>query len=259
MNRICLIILFFILTACGGNPDKTSSSEIPETGDRIVIRWHEDGGMLNESVSIYISKDSSYWFNHYNDVDQKIYLPISSAEVDSLVASFRRNGFDLISEIEEEEVYDRGGTSVDLSIDAQYWSKANSGMTFIRDQDYEAYAAVEWNILELVSNKLNEMAVHVEIFTGESLKDINHLLEVDMANAIIYAQDTSETNFPDKIEADLYPGTNEIQIYLMYRDSLNQYGGNIVYRSDFFFEEISDSNRIFRLELVEERIRLMRD
>ncbi|MBK9193132.1 MAG: hypothetical protein IPM77_17440 [Crocinitomicaceae bacterium] len=153
---VCAILFCtVILTACSGGIDYiTEQTVLPENPKSVVIQWDEGGGMLPEGQDIYISKDSSFYSLWQNQRDQKMYFNTSEQELKSLYQVFVEHDFSNIRMIEEQEVYDRGGTSIRLIADGKYYDKNNSGMTFLHENDVDAYFEVETAIYDFAMKKL---------------------------------------------------------------------------------------------------------
>lgn len=211
--------------------------------------------MLPEGENVYISKDSSYWEEWTYESEKKTYLSISPSEVADLYNVFRENHFDLIGVNEEQEVYDRGGTSVDITVDGKYFDKSSSGMSFIAEQDWDEYANVESAILKLVHEKLDEKRQFTRIVLSDSLLNSGYLIQLSVEQKLVYDSKVDSLRNSD-IEMRLLPGENLFEIYLMYRDSLNQYGSNAIFYNENYVGDIDVGRNRVKFDFVDGELRI---
>lgn len=244
--------IFILFVACAGSSILSTESNLPDQPEKIVIRWRQDGGMLPESENIHISVDSCQYVLWRNRCELKVDFTASQAEIMELYAVFKLNQFDKIKVIEEQEVYDRGGTSVDISLDNKYINKSNSGMSFIHEKDWQAYAAVEKAIFDFTFSRIESKKINTRIELSKKLVESKDIIELNVNGNYIY--NSSKDNVSDNFETLLYPGDNEFEINLFYKDSLNQYGGNAFFQSDRIVTKISDTTNSIRIDLVDGKV-----
>lgn len=249
----CFSILFIatLLFTCSNENGGGlfSSSKLPEKPEKINIEWHDDGGMLPESETIYLSEDSSYWAFWRYDYEQKIYFDVTKDELTNLYAVFVENEFDQIRLIEEQEVYDRGGTTIRLTCDGNYFDKNNSGMTFIHESDVKNYVAVENAIYDFAKTKIEPAKTPFTITFSDELLNSGEVLSFNMNGRFLISNE--EHQFPRRIDTTLYSTYNDFELMVYDGDSLNSYGTNQFLYSVRCVKAVSDTSNL--IEFVWEK------
>jgi len=244
--------LFFMIAACSSffeNDNSEKNKPLPQTAKKIVIRWHSDGGMLPESENIYISTDSSYWSMWRYDYEQKIYFNTSQNEIDKLYTVFLQNKFDKIRVIDETEVYDRGGTSLDITADNIYVQVSNSGMSFIAEKSWINYSNIEREVCDFTFQKIESTKIPVVINFSKKLRLANYIFNVSINGETHF--NTKSDSFPNKLNLLLFPGDNKIEFYRYHSDSLNSYGTNLIIDSKQFIHPFSEENNTLNFDFNE--------
>lgn len=247
----CLAVSLLIF-ACSGESGGSilSGSALPENPDKISIQWSDGGGMLPEGENIYISEDSSYWSLWRLDYEQKIYFTTSSEEINQLYEVFLENDFDKIKLIEEQEVYDRGGTSIWLNADGKSFNKNNSGMTFVHENSWEEYDAVSKAIYSFAKQKTESNKIPVKVKLSDSLLKSNYLIYINVNNWTIYNSDR-DSALTEK-DTMLYAAPNGFDVMLYRKDSLDHYGNEAFLKSFQFIKTFSKSDNVVEFGITTE-------
>lgn len=243
------LFLGTLVFACSGgnNGFLSGSSKLPENPEKIVIEWSEGGGMLPEGENIYLSPDSSYWNRWRRDYDQRVYFESSPDELNELYEVFKQNKFDRIKLIEEREVYDRGGTNINLQADKEFFSKNNSGLTFIDDNWYEEYNAVSEAIYSFAMRKTENSKIPLRIEFDPSLITPSRQVAISLNGYMIF--DSEKNQNLTVLDTLVYPAENEFEVNLFNKDSLNYYGSP-AYLSGFrSIEAITAETKTIKLSL----------
>lgn len=243
---------FLFLFSCSGEGGNSifSSSDLPENPEKIVIEWNEGGGMLPEGQNIYISLDSSYYYNWHDQTKQKLYFNTSEEELNEIYQVCIDNDFDGIRLNEEEAVCDRGGTSIRLIIDGKYYDKNSSGGTFIHESDIEEYAAVENKIYGFAMSKIEDMKIKTTIKVSPELTS-NYLVYINVNGRTVFNSDTDDSLL---LQSDtlLYEAVNGFDLQLYDKDSLDNYGYAAFLKSYYFSKVISDTSNVVEFGITKE-------
>lgn len=241
-----------LLFACSGEGGGGifNVSKLPENPEKLTIEWSDGGGMLPEGENIYISKDSSYWSMWRLDYEQKIYFTTSSEEMDQLYQAFLDNDFDKINLIEEQEVYDRGGTSIRLIADGKYFDKNNSGMTFVHENSWDEYNAVSNAIYSFAKKKTEWSKIPVKVKLSNSLLNSNYLIYINVNDRTIYNSDRDSA--PAEKDTMLYAAPNGFDVMLYRKDSIDSYGNETFLKSFQFIKTFSAEDNVVEFGITKE-------
>lgn len=221
MNKIIILFFFstsFAILSCSNlssNPGNGSSDEMIKDPKKIVVTWNKNGGMLPERTQIYISNDSCSYFTSKQGVDQLLEYRIPELDLKTLYNVFYTNKFNEI-ETFHEEIYDRGGSSISLSADTQSFSVSNSGMTLIKENNKEQYAAVEKAILNFNKTQISKQSKTVIIDLDSSIANYSNYVVLYVNGAVEYSEEQNGEYFT--LELDLLPMNNKFEIYLLKKD-----------------------------------------
>jgi len=104
---IALSFLFYSCALKAGDKNKIPVGDFPDISPSdLEITYSENGGMLNISERLFISKDSCFYEkNKYGNI-ARVDFNLSDSSLDSVYDAIRENKFDEI-EIYSEKVYDR--------------------------------------------------------------------------------------------------------------------------------------------------------
>lgn len=237
MKRIILGLAFIVLlmSAC-----KVLSTNLPEKPKQIQISWNVDGGMLMRNESIFISNDSCTYNLEVERRKQFIIFQLSPIILDSLYQIFYDNSFDKI-ETYKEEIYDRGGTSINMSVDGESYSVSNSGMSLIKENYKENYSRIEYAVKTIAFDEISKQKKLIDIKLDTSITNSEH-------NVILYVN--GETYYQEKkdgeyliLDLSLFSMNNLFEIYFMQNDG-NQSFETVVERFDVVLEDLSSKSEI---------------
>lgn len=252
-NLLILFVIPVLIFACSGEGSSTlfGGPDLPANPEKIIIEWSEGGGMLPEGENIYLSTDSSYYYMWKDQTQQKLYFNTSEQELKEIYQVCLDNDFDKIRLIKEQEVYDRGGTSIRLILDGKYFDKNNSGMTFLHDGDVDNYYAVENKIYSFAISKIENQKTKTTLKIGQKLLAENYLVYININGSNVYASDTDDS-LKKVVDTMLYTAPNEFVMNLFDRDSLNSYGSPAFFKSVWLTKTISDTSNTVVFDLDKE-------
>lgn len=255
IHNFITLPLFLVLTACPQNPNNeengSSNSKLPDSPKEFELTMSDGGGMTPEWEEVYISRDSAYWsFDRYKH-ETKIKWKLSDKEFDQFYDDLKAEKFDQIKSNCEGEVYDRGGISIRIIIDGEYYDIDNSGNCFIKEKYAENYSNVVGLINKQIADHVNAQLIEVPLVVGDELLNSGYdvYVDVNQSSGSFHAHpDTTEMNFM------MYPGFNQFVIRMNYRDSTNYYGSPAQFAYEQLFEEIDSSTQNVTINWVDEKI-----
>lgn len=261
------LVLLILGTGCGGdaaNGDDNffdfGNSKLPETPEKFSILYSEDAGMLPEGVKISINPDSCVWDLWNGNFDKRLTFNLSESELDQIYQVFLENEFDLI-EVVEEEVYDRGGSSLSITVDGTYYGVSNAGGSFIKEAYIDRYFACVDAVLTRTYEKINAQKVHVRIEVSEALMFSDYFLNINFEDGILFSalEDSLNheliENLTQGYEVELYPGNTYFGLELLYKDSNNIYNYPAIYRRIEIVDTIYKGHPTYFFDLVNNEIK----
>lgn len=129
---LCLVLMLFF--SCSKLPEKRPAN--------FSVRLMSNGGMMPVGSHIFISADSCLVKTGYQQVENVQTFSLPDTVLDALYATIYQNRFDCISTY-TEQVYDRGGTTLEVQADLINKSVSNSGMNFVKKRWEVNFAKVE--------------------------------------------------------------------------------------------------------------------
>lgn len=236
MKKVFLVLLITVaVSAC-----KVLSTNLPEKPKQFNISWRVDGGMLDRSESIYISNDSCAYQLRVEGREQFVNFTLSNKILDSLYQVFYDNSFDKI-ETYEEEVFDRGGTSIYMNADGDSYSVSNSGMTYIKSEFSANYAKIEGAVKTITFDEISKQKRLMDIKLDSSITNskFNVVLYV---NGNSYYQEKKDGEYLT-LDLSLFTMNNIFEIYFMKNDG-NQNYETVDQRFDVVLEQLPVKNEI---------------
>lgn len=140
-KQFCWLILL-LLVGCGRNPGTLPSDFAVQVGI--------DGGMLPYSRNVSLQVGAGEDVTFMNGVRLAVQFQPSATDLETVYRAVIANRFDRIR-VDEEEVYDRGGTSVGVNLDGEFIGVHDSGMSFVRERWQDEYQAVYAAAFQLVT------------------------------------------------------------------------------------------------------------
>jgi hypothetical protein len=255
MNRLTFIVVFFLIGYCSscsnggsitGGTDNDSS--LPKNPSKLTVNWSEGGGMLNRSEHIYISFDSAAWvFDRYNNETVISWKPEKKV-IDDLYEVFRSNKIDKIKSTSEGQVFDRGGISINIEIDEKSYEIDNSGSNFIMDKWRSNYVAVNKAITDYAMKEVENQKISIEISLLDGIYKSGYYINLDINEERVINYETDTTSSTVSVKA--YPGINQFNFQLLYKDSTNYYGSSVMFKSDMLFEEIYEDGITIKFDMI---------
>ncbi|MCC7453876.1 MAG: hypothetical protein IT222_06905 [Crocinitomix sp.] len=108
------------------------------------VDFHDGGGMYPESENIKISLDTAVYEHYLHGSTTTNSWKPALADLQGLHQTFLTNSYDKItSDISEGEVYDRGGTTIVITIDDKRIRLSDSGRHFVKPEWKVAFGNIE--------------------------------------------------------------------------------------------------------------------
>lgn len=252
MKNGILLFLFIstLVFACSGEGGSGlfNASGLPKDPEKLVIEWYEGGGMWPESKNIYLSTDSAYWSRWYRDYTQKIYFDVTRDEILSLYQVFIDNDYNSIRQIEEKEVYDRGGTSIRVIADGKYYDKDNSGLTFLHKSDVDEYRTIETAIQDFAARKIASKQMSAQVKFTPALLNSGYTFSLTVNG--LFAFSSNKTPLTNGLyETSVYSGLNDFDLAVFNPDSLD-YSGNPSYVMSYrLVKDLNNTNNSITFDL----------
>lgn len=252
-----LPFLVVLLTACPDSTDDgvNGSGDFPADPVGFTISTYEGGGMLPISFNSYISEDSAFWgYDRYNNETVIRWVP-GEDEFKELYQTVIDNKVDKIKSDCEGEVYDRGGLSIEITIDGKSYQLDHSGNCFVQDKWKSNYGAIVSAIDKHTKSAIDEQMIALPLVATDNLMNCGYDIKVSTNQQAYYTfnADTTER------EVLLYPGINEFNINLMYKDSVNHYGRPAHFDSEQFFIKINTETSQLTVDWKDEAVWLEGD
>jgi hypothetical protein len=237
-----IVGLLFVVSLFGTcNPEIMSDSNLPKEHENISIRWNENGGMVHFSEKIEISKDSCiYEINRQGNL-QRIVFQLTKEQIDSLYTIFRKNKFDKIKTY-EEEILDRGGSSIYLTVDNQNYTVSNSGFSIIEKDWAAQYNGIENAIRKIAFEELENHKFDVLIEIDQTILDNEYYVKIQIDESIILFESKESDYKQDSVK--LFDENNEISVYFQYyKDDKTDYL-SVEKRFEYLLPNLPDDKKI---------------
>lgn len=208
--KLFLPILLLTLSSCN-----TGGLPVERPAD-FVVTLSDGGGMTPEGEDIYLSADSSWYENWFDQAHNHIALPVSEGEIDTLYTELRRNGAMSIESREEGMVYDRGGTTISLSFANEHHTITNAGSSFIAPRHAKQYQAVVDAIWAVAHRHIRRMKVDVPftiIHHADSIQTIYINLSVNGQPVYNWEATRDEPFSQVEASANLLPGNHDVNAW----------------------------------------------
>lgn len=173
MNKHSIIALVLVLAGCSS----LAPTQLPvERPSDFTVEIYESGGMLDQSTNWSISGSEASYLYRYNQLESSETFTVTPAQLDAIWGQLRAVRFDRIAENEEQDVYDRGGTTITVTYGDETIIKSDSGSTFISSSNGERFYTVSRMIIQIFDEYLQtrEQTVAVDI-SAELLPDMQWL------------------------------------------------------------------------------------
>lgn len=173
MKRSWLFILIvaLLLTSC--------ASRLPaQRPEDFFVNYSLSAGMLPYGSNVSVAGEVAHTSFFAYGVSFDVAFQPTAAELDSLYQVVVDNKFDRIQTY-EEEIYDRGGSSLTVTANGETFNKADGGMSYIRGNWQNAYNNVEAAVKDLTIRNAPTSTKFV-IEWDESLAALYPTIHIDM-------------------------------------------------------------------------------
>ena len=134
----------FTETATDSMPDMTEYYANDLKFQVFEVDFRDGGGMYPESENIKISLDTAVYEHYLRGTTTNNSWKPALADLQGLHQTFLTNSYDKISsDISEGEVYDRGGTTMVITIDDKRVRLSDSGRHFVKPEWKVAFGNIE--------------------------------------------------------------------------------------------------------------------
>lgn len=188
---------------------------------RIILR--DGGGMARQGAEYYLSMDSSYADMYENDATTKIYFKVNKKDLEKLYDIILMNSFSSI-ETFEEKVYDRGGTVIYVRADGQETSVSNSGMSFVKENWWNEWQAIEGEIRNVVAAKLKKQEKQVTIKFDDSFMDDDKIVNFNLGDFVYMS---AKDGWQNSVNVSLLPGEHYGYFTMMNKELTTEPGAKI--------------------------------
>jgi hypothetical protein len=236
------------------NQEGSAQSKLPSQRPKdLKIEWYEGGGMLPQSESLFISKDSSYIEYFYSQARNKVYFQVNENELDNLYKQLIDNQLDRIKTEDKGTVYDRGGENITLTFNG-YKNRiavGSSGGIFIAKNWVEKYNNCLQAISDLKNKKINALKIPFNIVLDNSIIDSGKLIHIQIADTQ-YNYSSEKEGLKGKISLNILSGEHNLVIHLTENTEPSYQRKNFTF-SNFNFKVNSEKPNLF-LKLIEKDI-----
>ena len=160
MKKLLWAIGLFMLAGCG-----RASATRPVD---FAVRLHEDGGMTPFSHDVWLTTGEGEDEIFLNGLNLRVQFVPDEAALDTLYETVIANRFARIRTY-EEEVYDRGGTSIGVQQDGEMVWVYDNGMSFVREGWQDEYEAIYAAAYQFVTPQPDAAAGSFTLTWDESL------------------------------------------------------------------------------------------
>jgi hypothetical protein len=191
LSLFLFLFLFLSLSAC-----QPPESQLPaERPADFSLRYSSHGGMLpiGENLTLTAATSTYEYFDHGNTTT--IEFELTEQEINDLYQWLRQNRFDLI-EARTEQVFDRGGESIDINWGTTHYNVSNSGISFVEEDWQEEWGNVLGAVTDLMQRKIEEQRVVYTILLDQSL--VGETVSIYLKNGPLFS---GVVENPDNLEA----------------------------------------------------------
>ncbi len=187
----------------------------PQRPADFAIALNSSPGMLPQNTNVYLSLKQSYIETYNNGAHSKNNFILTQGDMDTLYEILQKNNFTSIT-WHEEEIYDRGGTSVTVSWGNTNIIVANAGMSVIDDKWQADFDNLYNELSAFVSQKIELLRQPITFtFTPNLVNGKNRLyFTVDNSTTNSLNQTVSTTPLPSKVVYKLLPGEHSVSVTL---------------------------------------------
>jgi hypothetical protein len=185
-----LLSFVVFLGSCAAAP----ASPLPDARPAdFEIAYNRGGGMVpyGEGLRLSASGGTYSLFNH--GIQLEIAFAVKPDDLDRLYRLVKENRFDAI-QTEQQKVYDRGGTSLQVTAAGRVYNVADSGMSFVKEPWRKQFAAVADALEAFARGTGREGGVEAAIVWDESLYFKHPRVAVDAGDAFLGANDDSPSS-----------------------------------------------------------------
>lgn len=153
MKRFHFILLIFIINIIACNIQKNNKTITED----YYIKLNYNGGMIPEYEEIYLSTERAYYqgkkqtIDGYKTIDKKFSCTFN--EIKTIVNKAEDLGFFSMKSDNQGEVYDRGGTKIEMGTKEKPYYVSDEGSYFLQDKYKENFQKLVNEIRNFTSNK----------------------------------------------------------------------------------------------------------
>lgn len=153
MKRFQFILIIFIINIIACNIQKNKETITED----FYIKLNYNGGMIPEYEEIYLSTEISYYqgkkqtIDGYKSIDKK--FSCSLHEIKTIVNKATDLGFYSMKSDNKGEVFDRGGTKIEIGNKEKTYHVSDEGSYFLQDKYKENFQKLVNEIHNFTSNK----------------------------------------------------------------------------------------------------------
>ena len=179
--------------------------------------------MTRQGAEYFLSIDSSYAIMHESDATTRVDFKTSRDELKHLYNTIMLYDFRSV-ETYQETVYDRGGTTISVTADGEYYQKIDGGMTFIVEGWRDEFEKVESEIRKIVAKHLDKMSREVTIKFDDSFMDDNKIVNFNIGD---YVYMSARDGWQNSVTVRLLPGEHYGYFTMMNKELTTEPGAKI--------------------------------
>ncbi len=249
------LLIFWSCNYFADSSKKYKKGSLPKNPKEIIINWFYDAGMLNENKRIFISNDSCYYLSSKNGLEQKIDFILDDDELLKLYDVFLTQKFDKIRTFNDDGIYDRGGTSINITANKiNSFSISNSGQTFVSIGYIDNYNVVESSILNVVEKKTEKQKVEVQIDLDTSISNYKDNIQLFINGELKYDKDKNDSF--NLISLNLFSMNNKIEVYFLKPSQNNSYP-KLDKHYELIVDELEENGKII-LKIVNDKLEIVK-
>jgi hypothetical protein len=195
-------ILLMVATGCMGPklPEKRPAD--------FRINSYDGGGMNPESEEYFITNDSAGRVSHFDQSRNRWTFKPDPATLDAFYARIRELNPTTLKARDEGEVYDRGGTTLQIQYDRNTFNISDAGNSFIVERDVDRFWEVNQAIVAFVEEGLDGKRVSLQVRMDIRIPDTALTFCSIMLNQeqILPRNDKNPTIIDPESSKDMLPG-----------------------------------------------------
>lgn len=210
-----IIVSTFPLAGCTGSQNKKNS-----TPEDFYVKVEFHAGMLPDYEMYFISKDSCVYevrkgFRGQDLTENRFMFQLTQSELNDIYNIVLLNDVGSIQTY-QEEVYDRGGSTIHVREKNKTTNVSNSGMTFIQKNSIENYNNIINAVKNITKQKLDAQKRTVTLFIDVSILNSGMIVNITFGGKSFMS---AAGEVKEKIDVEVLDGQHSGSIILLLTDT----------------------------------------